>query len=324
MLSYKLFDLVADELSQVEAELFHGLNSGIHVIDDVGNHILKSGGKRFRPLIALLVSRFFNYQGRHHIDLACALEYLHTATLLHDDVVDNGRVRRGSSTANSVWGDKTSILVGDFLFSYSFSLLVKIGILNILKIFSETTSQMAKGETFELNHLGNLDLSEEDYFSIITDKTASLFSAACECSAILGEAQQEVQHALRSYGLNLGIAFQLTDDLLDYVASVEEFGKSIGKDLKEKKITLPLIYTLQNLSGDKKSTVLATLQNEMLSEDEVTRIIGLVKETGGINYTRKQARLYSGQAREVLRPIPSSPEKTALLEAADYVVERKS
>ena len=324
MLSYKLFDLVADELSQVEAELFHGLNSGIHVIDEVGNHILKSGGKRFRPLIALLVSRFFNYQGKHRIDLACALEYLHTATLLHDDVVDNGKVRRGSSTANSVWGDKTSVLVGDFLFSYSFSLLVRIGILNILKIFSETTSQMAKGETFELNHLGNLDLSEADYFSIITDKTASLFSAACECSAILGEAQQEVQHALRSYGLNLGIAFQLIDDLLDYVASEEEFGKSIGKDLKEKKVTLPLIYTLRNLTDEKKRKVQATLNKNVLSEDKVSWIIRLVKDEGGFDCVLKQAKKYSELAKENLRPLPSSPEKKALLEAADYVVERKS
>ncbi|MCX5885292.1 MAG: polyprenyl synthetase family protein [Proteobacteria bacterium] len=272
MPSSKIFDLVADELSQVEAELFHGLNSGIHVIDDVGNHILKSGGKRFRPLIALLVSRFFKYQGKHHIDLACALEYLHTATLLHDDVVDNGRIRRGSSTANSVWGDKTSVLVGDFLFSYSFSLL----------------------------------------------------SAACECSAILGEAQQEVQHALRSYGLNLGIAFQLIDDLLDYVASEEGFGKSIGKDLKEKKITLPLIYTLQNLSGDKKSTVLATLNKNVLSEDKVSWIIRLVKDEGGFDCVLKQAKKYSGLAKENLRSLPSSPEKNALLEAADYVVDRKS
>ena len=324
MKSTKLFDLVADELSQVEAELFHGLNSGIHVIDEVGNHILKSGGKRFRPLIALLVSRFFNYQGKHHIDLACALEYLHTATLLHDDVVDNGRVRRGSSTANSVWGDKTSVLVGDFLFSYSFSLLVRIGILNILKIFSETTSQMAKGETFELNHLGNLDLSEEDYFSIITDKTASLFSAACECSAILGEAQEEVQHALRSYGLNLGIAFQLIDDLLDYVASEEEFGKSIGKDLKEKKVTLPLIYTLRNLTDEKKRKVQATLNKNVLSEDKVSCIIRLVKDEGGFDCVLKQAKKYSELAKENLRSLPSSPEKKALLEAADYVVERKS
>jgi octaprenyl-diphosphate synthase len=320
----RLFDLVADELSQVEAELFHGLNSGIHVIDEVGNHILKSGGKRFRPLIALLVSRFFNYQGKHHIDLACALEYLHTATLLHDDVVDNGRIRRGSSTANSVWGDKTSVLVGDFLFSYSFSLLVRIGILNILKIFSETTSQMAKGETFELNHLGNLDLSEEDYFSIITDKTASLFSAACECSAILGEAQQEVQHALGSYGLNLGIAFQLIDDLLDYVASEEEFGKSIGKDLKEKKVTLPLIYTLRNLTDEKKRKVQATLNKNVLSEDKVSWIIRLVKDEGGFDCVLKQAKKYSELAKENLRSLPSSPEKNALLEAADYVVERKN
>jgi octaprenyl-diphosphate synthase len=320
----RLFDLVADELSQVEAELFHGLNSGIHVIDEVGNHILKSGGKRFRPLIALLVSRFFNYQGKHHIDLACALEYLHTATLLHDDVVDNGRIRRGSYTANSVWGDKTSVLVGDFLFSYSFSLLVRIGILNILKIFSETTSQMAKGETFELNHLGNLDLSEEDYFSIITDKTASLFSAACECSAILGEAQQEVQHALGSYGLNLGIAFQLIDDLLDYVASEEEFGKSIGKDLKEKKVTLPLIYTLRNLTDEKKRKVQATLNKNVLSEDKVSWIIRLVKDEGGFDCVLKQAKKYSELAKENLRSLPSSPEKNALLEAADYVVERKN
>jgi octaprenyl-diphosphate synthase len=320
----RLFDLVADELGQVEAEIFHGFNSGILLIDEVGTHILKSGGKRFRPFISLLVSRFFKYQGKHRIDLACALEYLHTATLLHDDVVDNGRVRRGSSTANSVWGDKTSVLVGDFFFSYSFSLLVRIGILEILKIISDTTSQMAKGETFELNHLGNLNLSEEDYFSIIIDKTASLFSAACECSSILGEAHGEVQQALRSYGLNLGIAFQLIDDLLDYVASEEEFGKSIGKDLKEKKVTLPLIYTMRNLTDEKKGKVQATLNRDVLSEDEVSWIIRLVKDEGGFDYVLKQASKYSKLAKENLRPLPSSPEKTALLDAADYVVERKT
>jgi octaprenyl-diphosphate synthase len=244
--------------------------------------------------------------------------------LLHDDVVDNGRVRRGSSTANSVWGDKTSVLVGDFFFSYSFSLLVKIGILKILKIFSDTTSLMAKGETFELNHLGNLDLSEEDYFSIITDKTASLFAAACECSAILGEAQEDVQYALRSYGLNLGIAFQLTDDLLDYVASEEEFGKSIGKDLKEKKVTLPLIYTLQNLMDDKKKKVYAILKKNVLSEDEISWIIRLVEQEGGTDYVMKQAKNYRELAKKNLHCLSPSPEKTALLEAADYVVARKS
>jgi octaprenyl-diphosphate synthase len=320
----KLFDLVADELNQVEVELFQGLNSGILLIDEVGTHILKSGGKRFRPLIALLVSRFFNYQGKDHINLACALEYLHTATLLHDDVVDNGRIRRGNPSANSVWGDKVSVLAGDFLFSHSFSLLVKIGILKILKVFSKTTSQMAKGETLELNHLGDLNLSERDYFSIITDKTASLFSAACESSAILGKAQKEVQHSLKIYGLNLGIAFQLIDDLLDYIGSSEEFGKSIGKDLKEKKITLPLIHTLWQLTEEKKKDVKAILENEVLNEDSVSRIIQLITEEGGIDYTLKQAKIYSQQAKENLSPLPSSPEKIALLEAADYVVERKS
>jgi octaprenyl-diphosphate synthase len=239
-------------------------------------------------------------------------------------VVDNGRVRRGSFTANSVWGDKTSVLVGDFFFSYSFSLLVKIGILKILKIFSETTSQMAKGETFELNHIGDLNLTEEDYFSIITDKTACLFSAACECNAILGKAQEDVQHSLKAYGLNLGIAFQLIDDLLDYVATEEEFGKSIGKDLKEKKITLPLIYTLLNLTNEKKKKVQAILNKDVLSEDEVSWIIRLVKDECGFDYVLKQAKKYSELAKENLRSLSSSPEKPALLEAADYVVERKS
>jgi octaprenyl-diphosphate synthase len=315
---------MADELSQVEAELFHGLNSGISLIDQVGNHILKSGGKRFRPLIALLISRFFNYQEKNRIDLACAIEYLHTATLLHDDVVDNGRIRRGNPSANSVWGDKISVLVGDFFLSYSFSLMVKIGALEILKVFSETTAQMAKGETFELNNLGDLNLSEENYFSIITDKTASLFSAACECSAILGKARQEAQYPFKEYGLNLGIAFQLTDDLLDYVATEEEFGKSIGKDLKEGKITLPLIHTLRDLSEEKKRKVQAILDSDVLSEEEASWVIRLVKEGRGIEYTLKQAKGYSELAKENLRHLPSSPEKTALLQAADYVVERKN
>ena len=324
MVSPKLFELVADELNAVETELFQGLNSGVLLIDEVSSHILKSGGKRFRPLIALLVSRFCKYQGNDHIHLACALEYLHTATLLHDDVVDNGRIRRGNLTANSVWGDKVSVLAGDFLFSHSFTLLVRIGILKILKVFSETTSQMAKGETSELNHLGDLDLSEKDYFSIIIDKTASLFSAACESGALLGKAQTGTQEALRQYGLNLGIAFQLTDDLLDYVATEEKFGKHIGKDLREKKITLPLIYTLQHMEPAAKSEARAILAHESLDEDDVARIISMTKESGGTAYVLDQARRYSDLATENLRLLPSSPEKAALLDAADYVVKRKS
>lgn len=324
MKTTSLFDLVADELTLVERELFNGLNSEINLISEVGNHILKSGGKRFRPFISLLVSRFFSPQGRDHIDLACALEYLHTATLLHDDVVDNGKVRRGSFTANSIWGDKISIVVGDFFLSSAFSLLVKIGNLEILKIFSETTSKMVKGESFEMNHLGNLNITEEDYFSIITDKTASLFSAACECSAILGKAPSRFRKALSLYGLNMGIAFQLIDDLLDYIGEEEELGKVIGKDLKEKKITLPLIFTLKLLSPEDKEEIQKILKKDELNKEDFALISKIIKDKGGFAYVSKKAENYCKVAKNELRVLPSSPEKYALLQAADYILERKS
>ena len=319
----EVFDLVRDDLQKVEAELSKNVLSYVSLIPDVGKYILLSGGKRFRPLALILSAKFCGYTGSYHIPLAGIFEFIHTASLLHDDVVDNAEVRRGNSSVNSVWGNEASVLIGDYLFSKSFSLLTSIGDLKILRVLSDATTRLAEGEIMELVKNGDPHTTEDEYISIVTEKTAVLISAACQVGAILGNAPDEKEKALKGFGLNLGIAFQLIDDILDYISTEEEFGKTIGKDLYEGKITLPLIYTLNVCNHLDREKIVNIIESDNHGDRGLSTIIDLIKRYKGVDHAFKRAGDYVEIAKGFLRYFDASIEKQALLATADYVIGRK-
>jgi octaprenyl-diphosphate synthase len=320
---YPLFAQLDEDLQRIEEEINKNLQSSVPLIALVTRYIMRSGGKRLRPLLTVLAARLLNYQGNDHYGLSIVFEYLHAATLLHDDVVDNAELRRGRPSANTLWGNAAVVLVGDFLLATSFFLSVMSGNLNILRILSETTTSMAEGEVLQLINSDNLEISEEEYIEVIKRKTAILISAACQIGAILGRANGEQEEAMRLFGLNLGIAFQLRDDFLDYAGSEEEFGKPVGKDLQEGKITLPLIHALQSSNdGDRQRLV------ELITSDrDYEQIFGKVKKAirnyQGLDYTDKLANQHITEAKSALSIFPESPTRQSLIEIAEYVVTRR-
>lgn len=314
--------LVGDDLKNVEAQFRKDLESDVYLIRKVGEYVLASGGKRIRPALLLLSARLCGYTGDQHVPLASVIEFIHTATLLHDDVVDSATLRRGNASANEVWGNEASVLVGDFLFSKSFSLMVQAGDLRVLKVISDATTIIAEGEVLQLLCTSDLDMTQERYIDVVKSKTAVLLSAACEAGAILGNASQQQQQALRDYGMDLGIAFQLMDDTLDYTASEEQFGKEIGHDLEEGKITLPLIHTLARCTDEERDLIAAVVEKEVLEQGDFESVFSLVHRYGGIQYTTAVAGEYIARCKEHLGIFPDSSEKRALLDLADYVISR--
>ncbi len=319
----QITSLIGGDLQKVETELVNALNSKVPLITKVGGYIIASGGKRFRPLLYLLVAKSCHYSGEHNIPLACVFEYIHTATLLHDDVLDHAETRRGNSSVNSVWGDRTSMLVGDFLFSKAFSLLVKTGNLRSMQVISDATTKVAEGETMQTARGGNANLTEEEYIAIVSNKTASLIEAACQVGAIMGNSSPERENNFKNYGLSVGIAFQMVDDTLDYTSEDEKFGKALYKDLQEGKVTLPLIHTLKQASAEDRQMILSLLQNGSLSQENVDTIIQLIKKYEGVSYVLTKAREYVDSALNNLQELDPSPLRDALVATAHYVVERK-
>ena len=317
-----ILDIIKDDLTKLESEFTKNLDSKASLIPQIGKYILFSGGKRFRPIILMLCSRCCGYKGNEHISLASLFEFIHTATLLHDDVVDGATIRRGNSSVNSIWGTDASVLVGDFLFSKAFSLMVGIGNIKILNVISSATTIMAEGEILQLINEKDIDFSEEDYISIIIDKTASLISAACQVGAILGNASKEKEEAIKNYGLNLGIAFQLIDDILDYTSDEKVFGKVIGKDLLEGKVTLPIIHTLRSCNKADYENIKRIFEKEDRDENDVKLIIELINRYNGIIYTQNKAKEYVKKSKKFLDVFNSSNEFQPLYDIADYVVER--
>lgn len=315
-------DLIGEDLKQVEHQFRKDLQSDVPLIRKVGEYVLSSGGKRIRPALLLLSARLCGYQGERSVPLASVIEFIHTATLLHDDVVDNAHLRRGNASANTLWGNEASVLVGDFLFSKSFSLMVADGDLNILRVLSGATTIIAEGEVLQLLCTSDLEMTEARYVEVIESKTAILIAAACQAGAILGKATPEQEEALGKFGMNLGIAFQLMDDTLDYIASEEQFGKSIGHDLEEGKITLPLIHTLSRCTAEERADVADIVDKEVFDLGDFDRVLGYVRHYGGIEYTVEAARAKIAQGKEYLALFPSSPVKDALIELADYTVSR--
>ena len=320
---YPLFAQLDDDLQRIEEEINKNLQSGVPLIALVTRYIMRSGGKRLRPLLTVLAARLLNYQGDDHYGLSIVFEYLHAATLLHDDVVDHAELRRGRPSANTLWGNAAVVLVGDFLLATSFFLSVTSGNLKILRILSETTTSMAEGEVLQLINSDNLEIREEEYIEVIRRKTAILISAACQIGAILGQADEEQEEAMRSFGLNLGIAFQLRDDFLDYTGSAEEFGKPVGKDLQEGKITLPLIHALQSSNDGDRQRLVELIISDHNYEQIFTEVKKIIQAYQGLDYTDKLAIHYITEAKSALSIFPESPTRQSLLEIAEYVISRR-
>jgi octaprenyl-diphosphate synthase len=317
-----VLNLLNDEIQRVEEQFRKDLASGVPLIRKVGEYVLSSGGKRVRPMMLLLSAKLAGYQGESHIGLASVVEFIHTATLLHDDVVDSAVLRRGQDSANAVWGNEASVLVGDFLFAKSFSLMVREGNLEILKSLSDATTQMAEGEVLQLISTCDVDLDEERYIEVVRNKTAVLLSAASRCGALLGACPAEQEEALSAYGMDLGIAFQFMDDALDYVADQDAFGKECGHDLLEGKVTLPLIHTLKRCNAEEREKISEIIEQETLPEEDLQYIVGLIHSYDGIEYTRDRAKLLIESAKGHLALFEDCPAKEAMIRLADYVVSR--
>jgi octaprenyl-diphosphate synthase len=317
--------VVKDDLNRVEQGLFVSLDEHQELIKNVSNYVLSSGGKRFRPLVLLLAARLCEYRGEHHIPLSCVVEYIHTATLLHDDVIDHAQIRRGNSSANTLWGNHATILVGDFLLSKAFSMAVEYGNTAILHVIARTATLMVEAETLQMEHSRNPLLSEDDYLQIITKKTASLISAAAQIGGILAGAGSAREQALAEYGLNVGIAFQIIDDVLDYASTEHSLGKTIGKDLQEGSVTLPFIEALQRSSAREKKIMTELIcRGEDLAPGDTAAICEIINKYEGNRRAVEKAEHYIRRAEEVLRAFDASERSKPLADLARYVVERTS
>ena len=313
---------IEHDAERVNEFIRDNLCSHVDFIAKVGEHILLSGGKRLRPVLFILASRLCNYNGGREYYFSTVFEYLHAATLLHDDVVDSADTRRGKETANIVWNNSAAVLVGDFLYSKSFNLAVEMGQLEILNVLSHTTNRMAEGMVLELIHTHNLDIKEEEYLEVIICKTAVLLAASTRVGGMLGAATKEEQEALENFGMDLGIAFQMVDDALDYTLSEEEFGKPVGKDVEEGKITFPLIHTLRTAS-DKDRERLRRLASKDYKPENYSQVLELINQYKGVQATLDLARKYADKAVAHLNIFSDSRHKNLLLDLADFVIYRK-
>ena len=292
------------------------------IISELSRHLINAGGKRLRPLLTIASAKMCNYSGVAHIKLAAAIEFIHSATLLHDDVVDESEKRRGKSTANFLWNNQSSVLVGDYLFSKSFQLMVEAESLNVLSTLADASATISEGEILQLSAVRNLNTSQEVYFKIIEGKTAALFSAATKVGAIIANAEKETVTALMNYGRFLGLCFQLTDDLLDYTGDEESFGKKIGDDFKEGKLTLPLIRAIEKSSSKEREFWKNAIQRNSPLDDGLEQALFIMDKYDTLDFTRNEAIKYSRKASESLDVFPRSDLKDTLKELASYVVSR--
>jgi octaprenyl-diphosphate synthase len=318
MLSF--LEVVKPDLEAVNQLIVAELGSEVELIEEIGRYLIKAGGKRLRPVVALLAARGCGDPGQRHIALAAVVELIHTATLLHDDVVDTSELRRGRSTANHEYGNAASVLVGDFLYSRAFQLMVRIGDMEVMRVLADTTNTISEGEVQQLLNAGNPELDSADYAEVIRKKTAVLFQAAAETGALLCGAAAELVAALRDYGHHLGMAFQLIDDVLDYQADAGQLGKNLGDDLAEGKMTLPLIRTLAEASPAQAETIRNAITQR---GGDLAAIAALVRAGGALDFTRDQARDHAARARAALEKLPDSPARTALGELAEFAANRE-
>ncbi|MDB5668610.1 MAG: farnesyltranstransferase [Alphaproteobacteria bacterium] len=314
--------LVAADLNQVNAVILERMQSEVALIPELAGHLIAGGGKRMRPMLTLASSRLLDYQGTRQFKLAAAVEFIHTATLLHDDVVDGSGLRRGKRTANIIWGNPASVLVGDFLFSRSFELMVEDGSLKVLKILSHASNVIAEGEVNQLSAQRQVETGEDRYLDIISAKTAALFAAACKVSAVVAERDEETERALESYGRNLGIAFQLVDDAIDYAETSETMGKDQGDDFRDGKVTLPVILAYARGSEGDRAFWRAAMSGERQSEEDLAHARRLLTATDALHDTIERARHYGEKAIDSLGPFPTSRAKAAMIEAVGFAVAR--
>jgi octaprenyl-diphosphate synthase len=314
------YRVVADDFTAVDSIIREQLVSRVPLVEKIGDYIISAGGKRLRPLLVLLAGKAIGYQGDDLRLLAATIEFLHTSTLLHDDVVDKSDLRRGRSTANAQWGNAPSVLVGDFLYARSFEMMVTLGSMPVMRIISQATRVIAEGEVLQLSKVRDASTSEETYMEVIRGKTAMLFEASTHSAAALANASPEQSEALRLFGDHLGIAFQLVDDLLDYQGDAAELGKNVGDDLAEGKPTLPLIYTMREGTPEQASLVRTAIQKGGI--DDLERIRAAVEASGSLAYTAKLAQDYAERAIALLDALPSSEYRDALIELTRFAVAR--
>lgn len=314
--------LISADFAAVDAEIRKELASDVVLINQLGHYIINSGGKRLRPMLVLLAARAMGYGGPHHIGLAAVVEFIHTSTLLHDDVVDASNMRRGKDSANAIWGNEASVLVGDFLYSRAFQMMVRADNMRIQRVFAEATNRIAEGEVLQLLNVHDPDTDETRYFDVIERKTARLFEAAAEIGGILAEAADEQLAALREYGMQLGTAFQLIDDVLDYDADEKEFGKHIGDDLAEGKPTLPLIFAMREGNADERQLIRDAIENGGL--ENIDPVMHAVRRTGALDYTRAKAEAAARSAKTVLSSLPQNDFTRALSAITNLTVHRRN
>ena len=312
--------LVSEDFAAVNDLIIEKIQSHISLIDDLANHIVGSGGKRLRPLLVLLSSYACGYTGKDHITLAAMVEFFHTATLLHDDVIDESTLRRGQETANEIWGSKASILVGDYLFTQYMQLMIDVGNLDIMKMLAGITHQIGCGEIKQLTNRHNAALSIDEYFDVIRAKTSLLFAASSSLGALISQSDDKIQQSLYDYGLHLGNAFQLIDDALDYCSDAQTIGKNIGDDLSDGKATLPLIHALKHGTNEQQTKIRKSLEQGTLQY--LPEILDAVAATNAIDYTRSIAAAEVDQALSALNILPPSKYKDALAELAQYAIHR--
>lgn len=312
--------LIADDMQAVDSLIKSRLHSEVALVNQLGHYIVNSGGKRLRPMLHLLCARAAGYEGEHHYALAAIIEFIHTATLLHDDVVDGSTLRRGQDTANALFGNEASVLVGDFLYSRAFEMMVEIGEMRVMDILSHATNTIAEGEVMQLMNVHDADTTEENYLNVIHCKTAKLFEAAGRLGAVIRGGSAEQEQALADYGMYLGSAFQLIDDVLDYSSSSEDIGKNIGDDLAEGKPTLPLIYTMRHGTPEQIALVRHAIETGGL--EQIDAVMEAVESTGAIQYTADSAQQAANKAIAALQVLPASEYRDALQALAEFSVNR--
>jgi len=317
-----LMALVAGDMNGVNAVILERMQSKVALIPELAGHLIAGGGKRMRPMLTLACGTLLGYPGTRHHKLAAAVEFIHTATLLHDDVVDGSGMRRGKRTANLIWGNPASVLVGDFLFSRAFELMVEDGSLKVLKILSHASAVIAEGEVEQLTAQRQIDTDEDHYLEIISAKTAALFAAACRVSPVVAEASEAAELALEAYGRNLGIAFQLTDDAIDYSSDASVMGKPQGDDFRDGKMTLPVILAYARGTEHDRAFWRSAIGGDRVSDDDLVHATALLKATDALTDTVERARQYGRRAVDALAIFPASKAKAALIEAAEFAIAR--
>ncbi|MGO8084876.1 polyprenyl synthetase family protein [Rhizobium leguminosarum] len=317
-----LVDLTRADMERVNQLILSKAGSDVQMIPEVANHLISSGGKRLRPMLTLASASLFDYRGENHVKLATSVEFMHTATLLHDDVVDESDLRRGKSTARMIWGNQASVLVGDFLLGQAFRMMVDVGSLDALDVLSSAACVIAEGEVLQLSVAKNMETTEDDYLSVIRAKTAALFAAASEVGPIVAEAGRSGRNALKSYGMNLGLAFQLVDDALDYGGKAADLGKNVGDDFREGKITLPVILAYRRGTEDERAFWRDAIEAGNSTDANLEKALGLITKYGTLSDTIGRAIHYGTIARDALAPLPDTVWKSALMEVIDFCIER--